>query len=464
MARKYVNRGIRQYTDAEKRQYYARRKSVGRARMYGQGAYKVGRPYIRGRGAYSVPRNFFNAKNVGGSVLGTLGGVAGSALGSAIAPGIGTALGGTAGASIGKALGELGGSVFKQLTGWGDYTLRENSLVYPDRVVPSFGEDSIRVKKREYICDINASTAFANNSFPVNPGLSEVFPWLSAIANNYEQYRWNGLVYQYVSTSSDAIASSTNLGMGQLCIASDYNAGDEAYRNLPQALSSMFANSGKPSENIMHAVECAPTDVPNKLFYCRSGDVPSGQDIRLYDMLSLQVMTQKMPAAYTGMGQLWVSYDITFCKSIQNNQLGFDINTDKYIMVAPSQTSSKYFGTSRTLVDRSNLGTTVTDNKISFPPDLSSGYYLIHYSTTGASTACVSPTGTNVNCTSLQVWTNNTATAVSNTGSTVTTFILSEIVRLDDRDATITFSAGTLPASPTYGDLIITQINCEMFD
>lgn len=456
---------MQKYTDKQKAAYY-KRKANRRPRMVGKGDYKIrnpniGRPYLRGRGAYKVPRNFFNAKSVGGSLGSTFGGLAGSALGSMVAPGIGTTIGGSTGAKLGNILGELAGSGFRKLTGWGEYTIKENSLIYPDRIVPSFGDDSIRVRKREYISNINATTAFTNNSFPVNPGLSEVFPWLSAIANNFEQYRWNGLVFQFVSTSSDAIASTTDLGLGQVVLASDYNAVDDAYVNLPQALSSMFSNSAKPSENIMHAVECAPTDVAQKLYYVRSGDVPSGSDIRLYDMLSFQLMTQNMPADYTGMGQLWVSYDITFCKSIQNNQLGFAINTDKYILVAPAVTTA-YFGTSRTLAEDSNLGTTVTGTKISFPVNLESGYYLIIYTAIGASTACVSPAAALVNCTQISAWNNNTATSANSAG-TQTTYVLGLIVRIDARDATITFSMGTLPATPTFGDLIITQINGDIF-
>jgi len=270
-------------------------------------------------------------------------------------------------------------------------------IVSQSRSGSSFGDDTIRVRKREYITDINATSAFTNNFFAVNPGLSETFPWLSSIANNFEQYRWNGLVFQFVSTSSDAIASTTDLGLGQVVLAADYNAADEAYENMPQMLNTMFSNSSKPSENIMMAIECAPQDQAQKLYYVRSGDNPSGTDIRMYDMLSFQIATQNMPDNYTGMGQLWVSYDITLCKSVSNNQVGYDINTDHYQLTAPAVTTA-YFGTSRTLKEGSNLGTTVTGTVINFPITLGSGYFLVYYAATGASTALVSPTFTPTKC------------------------------------------------------------------
>lgn len=463
------NRGIRSYSEKEKYLYKKYGiKSKGRTNrkrgLSGRGSYKIGRPYIRGRGGYftnlakRIPRSVFNARRIGS----TLGGAAGAALGSMIAPGVGT----SAGAAIGSGLGSAAGSIFKSITGWGDYTVRQNTLLFPDRVVPSFGDDSIRVKKREYICDINATTAFTNNSFPVNPGLSEVFPWLSAIANNYEQYRWNGLVFQFVSTSSDAIASTTDLGLGQVIMASDYNAADAAFVNAPQMLGAMFSNSGKPSENIMHAIECAPTDVPNKLFYTRSGDVPSGTDIRLYDMLNFQIATQKMPADYDGMGQLWVSYDVTFCKSQQNNQLGFDINTDWYQLTNAGSTGSNQYFAGATLRAESNLGTSIASSgdTINFPTDLMSGYYLVIYTLKNVNAVSISdPALSGSNCTVIQtIFWGNSSEEASNSASSSAKYVLVFIVRINSRDASVAFTTGLLPAGTGVGDLIITQINGEM--
>lgn len=466
-----VNRGRRQYTQKEKELYrlYGIRsggRSLGNVR--GQGRYHmVGRPYIRGQGGYfsdlfrKIPRNFFNARDLG-SKLGAMGG---KALGDAIAPGIG----GSAGSTLGSALGGNLGAMFKNITGFGSYNVKSNTLMpNQSQVVPSFGDDSIRVKKREFVSYINATTAFNNNSFPVNPGLSDSFPWLSAIANNYEQYRWNGLIFEFVSTSSDAIASTTNLGLGQVIMASDYNSADDAFQNAPQMLGSMFSNSGKPSENILHAVECAPTDVANKLFYIRSGDTPTHTDIRLYDMLNFQIATQNMPANYTGMGQLWVSYDITLCKSVQNNQLGFDLNTDKYII--PSWTNGNPLGpTGGTLVpeEHSNLGTVVTPKQIAFPVDLTSGYYLINIGWQGNNASVSFPTTTGTGCTKVTAWSNDTAVDFVSP-NTVTSQKLSYMAvwRIDTRDAAIDFSSdGTLPVfvANTPADLLITQVNGELF-
>jgi len=419
----------------------------------------AGRPTrVSGRGSYRLKRNFFNARKIGGR----LGAAAGAALGGYIAPGIGSAVGGMAGRRLGRAAGGL----FKTVTGWGDYNVTKNSLLFPDQDVPVFGDDSIRVKHREYICDIDASTGFVNTSMPINPGLDDVFPWLTSIARNYEQYRFNGLIFQFVSTSSDAIADTTNLGLGTVCLATDYNAADPDFVNMPQALNSMFANSSKPSCNIMHAIECAPSEQANKLYFVRTGEAPDGTDIRLYDLGKFQVCTQGMPsgAVYTA-GQLWVTYDVTFTKSISNNQLGYALNTDKYLLTAPSQVSNKYFGTSRTLQQNSDLGTTVTDNTIVFPPLLSAGYYQVTYTATGASTALLQPSVGVNNGALIFAWVNNSQQRLSNTGSTAAVFMMSFVVQILEPDCVVTFgtpTAGTLPTSPTTGDLLITQVNGQI--
>ena len=98
-----MNRGIIQYTPAEKRAYYARLNRQRNRRNYisGSGKYTInkprGRAYIRGQGKYTIPKNFFSAPKVGG----TLGGASGAAIGNMIAPGIGGAVGSALGTGAG---------------------------------------------------------------------------------------------------------------------------------------------------------------------------------------------------------------------------------------------------------------------------------------------------------------------------------------------------------------------------
>lgn len=456
----------KKYTDKQKIAYYKKKASQASRR---QPARK--RRYAKGQGAYSLPRNFFNAEKLGGS----LGGAGGAFIGNMLAPGVGGELGGALGHVGGSELGKL----FRKITGWGDYTVKQNSLIYEDSVVPSFGEDTIRVRKREFICGLNSTaSAFTLKSFPINPGLDETFPWLSSIARNYEQYRINGMIFQFVSTSSDAIASTTALGLGQVILATDYNAADEDFQDAPQMLNYMFSNSGKPSDHIMHAIECAPTDTAQKLFYVRTGSIQSGQDPRLYDLGKFQIAVNNMPATYDGMGQLWVSYDITFAKSCQNNQLGWALNSDKFAIdpaLAGAITNANPFGTdaSPTTVvaeSGSSLGCVLNTNTIFFPETLQSGYYQIVVQWLGTATAVTRPVWTPVNCSLSLDSTTAASSYKASPANTVSSarLLCSFIVKLgttnnEDR-CSVVCSGGTLPTSITNAVVYINQVNGDIYD
>lgn len=456
----YRNRGIIQYTAAEKRAYYAKKRRNGRSRVSGRGDYKVrgSRGFVRasGRGDYKLSRAARRGASWGGD--------AGSAIGNYIAPGIG----GTIGGALGAGLGATGGSLFKSITGLGDYTVHDNSLIFPDKAVPTFGEGSIRVRHREFITEINGTSDFTNQFFPLNPGLDEVFPWISRIAGNFEQYRINGMIFQFVSTSSDAIASTTDLGLGQVIMATDYNAADPPFVNAPQMLGSMFSNSSKPSENLMHAIECAPSDQAQKLYYIRTGSPASNTDIRMYDMGSFQVATQNMPADYTGMGQLWVSYDITFVKPIQNNQLGYNINTDEFEFVRDGTVCLPLEGL--TINSGNNLGCFITNgdsntSRLNFPITIASGYYLFEFVIEQSMhTSCLTPGITLNNCETISNKFN--ITYPSGSAEDTNVVLISLCVRLTDYSAYIEFDGtGVYPTEPNqlFRRAIVTQLNGEIF-
>lgn len=449
----------KQYTKDEKIRYYKRQAAKNK--------------YVKGHGAYRMPRRF-NARKTGAM----LGSGAGAMLGNFMAPGIGGEVGSALGGMAGKGLGSL----FKSITGWGDYTVKSNSLLFPDSAVPSFGEDTIRVKKREFIAAINSTEAnsFDLQAFDINPGLNQSFPWLSAIAQNYEQYRINGMIFQFVSTSSDAIASTTQLGLGQVIMSTDYSARkNEQYQDAPQMLGSMFSNSGKPSENIMHAIECAPTDTAQKLYYVRTGAVPDGEDQKLYDLGKFQIALNAMPAAYPGCGQLWVSYDITFCKSVQNNQLGYSINTDfwkelgTYNPTAADPFGTALAGTNGVYGDAgSDFGCRIDDNTIYFPEHLETGYYQVTIIWSGTAAAITAPTLARFGCEVVNCFWSTNAGIITVPANGVTSALLqlNVIVKLNDKyaagtdEARLTLSGGTYPSTITRCTVLINQVNGEIFD
>jgi len=218
--------------------------------------------------------------------------------------------------------------LIKTFTGMGDYQVKTNSImqdmgITSSGVVPvvsnTGSQRSVRIRHREFIQDVSSSTAFVNSAFQINPSNALCFPWLANIAKNFQEYRMHGLVFTFKSTSADAL-NSTNTALGTVIMSTDYNAGNSPFANKSQAENSEFTISCKPSENMLHGVECDPsiTVQQGHLYISPNGNgtVPANQDIKTYNMGNFQLMTVGSQAVAT-IGELHVSYDIELIKPIQ---------------------------------------------------------------------------------------------------------------------------------------------------
>lgn len=205
----------------------------------------------------------------------------------------------------------------QRLIGSGDYEMSAdvnyNSLVKPSSAIRhpkhfSAGETT-RVRHREYLTDIltgPSAGVFNNTTFPINPGLALTFPYLAAIAQNYEEYVFHGLTFEFVSTTSNYNASSA---MGSIITSMEYNSSAPAFISKPQMENSAYAVSARFDRNILYGVECA-TNAQNSYYvrYSNTNTIP----ITSTDLGFLQVATQ--PASTfpvnSVVGELWVSYDV----------------------------------------------------------------------------------------------------------------------------------------------------------
>lgn len=231
----------------------------------------------------------------------------GRTLGSAVGGLFG---GGETGGRIGKWLGSSIGSIF----GSGDY-ITSGSPTYnilSNDAVPQFstGKFQNMVCHREYIGDVVGSTGFNNNVYPINPGIGSTFPWLNTIAAQYEEYKLHGMVVEFKTTSSDYNAASPALGV--VMLATQYNVNSPAFITKIAMENYEYAVSVKPSQSVLHAIECKQSLTPDYEKYVRTGDV-ADQDLRLYDFGTLNVATQGMSSAYT-VGELWISYCVELIK------------------------------------------------------------------------------------------------------------------------------------------------------
>jgi len=240
---------------------------------------------------------------------------------------VGSAMGGSAGAAAGASAGGTAGSYvkrrLKRILGNGDYTMgpepRHNSLIGAMSKGASFsdmdGSGVIRIQHREFIGNLfsGAPGAFANSVYPINPGLPGTFPFLAQIAQNYTQYRWEGLVVELVSTTSPF--GSSNPALGANVIVASYNPSLPAYTNMAAAVNSDYAVSGRIDESLAYGIECAPGMTSAQWYYTRGTGLAGGSTpVNLTDMVLLQVITQPGTAIpeNTNMGQLFITYDVSF--------------------------------------------------------------------------------------------------------------------------------------------------------
>lgn len=319
-----------------------------------------------------------------GSALRMLGGLGGTAVGSLVGAG-------GAGGGLGR---QLGAGLSKWL-GSGDYALSQNSIVErADSHVPMMHKDgqSIIVRHKEFLGEILGSTAFTvQQTYNVNPGLANTFPWLAAIASKFQEYRMLGLVFHYVPTSGTAVGTAST-ALGSVMIQSSYRAGDAPPTTKMELLNEFWSSEITPYEPGCHPIECDPKENPYNLHYVRTGALPSGTDQLLYDLATTFVATSGMQSNAV-VGDLWVTYEVELKKPMLTSAVldpaaGFSAYTTGTV------TSTSIFGTSitygnGTLADRINL----VGNTITIAANLA-GWFYVYVSVQPATTFSSANAGT----------------------------------------------------------------------
>lgn len=283
---------------------YAPGRAIG-----GRGAYKYRK---RRRYAYPRRRRVYGRGGFWGDLWGKIKSV-GSALprgtfssvGNALLPGLG---------------GQIGSSL-SSLTGMGAYAPGDSSAAagYIDQDVPqvtnSEGTDgAVVIQHKEYIRDIvSVGDAFhMAATLPINPGMSETFPWLSQIAQSFTQYQLRGCVFWFKTTSG---ALATTQSLGEVIMAVNYDSYQETFTNKQQMLNEIMSQSTVPSISSACGVETKPAQSTLDHLYLRSGEVDEHQDLRFYDLGRFQIATQGQATGTTPtLGELWVTYEVALFK------------------------------------------------------------------------------------------------------------------------------------------------------
>lgn len=230
---------------------------------------------------------------------------------------IGGTLGGLTGIPGASSVGTWAGNAISKFMGWGDYAIGVNSLINPDggiNISKGVEASNVRIRHSEFLGDITVQATGTPFTLAfdqiVNPGNRALFPWLSQLAENYEQWIPKGIVFEFKSTASTN-SNSTNLG--SVAIASDYDVYDDAPTSRVQMLQMAFAQDNSVAANQAHGLECDPRQNPNGMFWIlHKGEAIEGS-AREYHLCRTYLSAGN--ANTSGIvGQLWVHYDIVLCK------------------------------------------------------------------------------------------------------------------------------------------------------
>lgn len=233
--------------------------------------------------------------------------------------------------AIGAGLG-----VVRGLTGMGDYRtvaaipdgssgipvgnqLIEGMAQGPMRVNAAKNlTDDIYLKRTEFLGNITVdfvapgTSTFQISKYPLNIGLSTVFPWGSQIAVNFELYDFRGLVFEFRPLSGEYGSTSSN-SLGKVIMATNYDPNAPAYENSIDMSNSAYAMSCKPSVGMLHGVETANRQDTLNMFHVRHDAVVAGDNARWYDLGNLWVATEGITSSSAGqipIGELWVTYNV----------------------------------------------------------------------------------------------------------------------------------------------------------
>lgn len=305
-------------------------------------------------------------------------------------------IGRTLGAVVGQPdLGAMAGRTLAKLFGHGDYTVKVNSLIKGSPPVTSSmsrdGKRGTRIVEREYIGDIfsgsllSGSTQFTNDNYPILPTNPTTFPWLSTIANLYDQWEPNGIVFEFVSTSSEY--NGVSQALGTVIMSTDYDVYDSPYPTKSQMENADYACSTKPSVSLMHGIECDMSERPTPILYTDQGSAIPKTSTTLGNF---QLATVGCSAANVLLGELWVAYDITFYKKQLEPlpNLVYQVNVEG--------TAPEYSGRWSVPTNwLSNVGfdivqPTPSTSRLLFPTHLRDGYFWFYYHSAGTAEFTIS--------------------------------------------------------------------------
>lgn len=171
--------------------------------------------------------------------------------------------------------------------------------------------NSFKISNRELCFPViaqDSSPQYSVTTFPIQPGLSSVFPLLSNTSKTFVRYK-----IKYCIEFVPNVGTSTP---GTIFIASDTNINE----NPPSSPSQLMSYAGAISANIWSHCSFPSNKKMNatndKKMFIRYGSLGANEDIKLYDTANIHVALSGTDGtsvtAGSVLGQLYINYVCTF--------------------------------------------------------------------------------------------------------------------------------------------------------
>jgi hypothetical protein len=223
----------------------------------------------------------------------------------------------------------------------------------------------------EYVQDIAGSVAFSAASFPVQPGVSTLFAWLSSQAISYQEYRVESLAFRFESEREATVP-------GKLMLAFQQDPSDALPAGKQEMLENEFKAKCKAWENCKLQIpqRVLAKDALQRTRFVRAGTLAANLDIKLYDLGQLIVATQGQADAGL-IGELYVEYAITLMTPLISSG-ALAAATSASIASGSATSKTAIFGTAGTVTG--GLAVTAATNTLTFQRV---GKYLVEMGVTG---------------------------------------------------------------------------------
>ena len=175
------------------------------------------------------------------------------------------------------------------------------------------------VTHTERVADIiaPADDKFHVQSYTINAGLEETFPWLHQIASSYEEYEVLQCVFEYKGHEIVGIQDTLDL-QGQVIAATKYNVKSKSFTDRHEMQAYPHATSCSLNGTLQAGVEADPKKIASgdTHRYVRTGGLLVDEDRSDYDHARFELALNNTPTDLFNkeVGQLYCYYTIKLSK------------------------------------------------------------------------------------------------------------------------------------------------------